>query len=144
MLLFDIVDTPHFTRSSVYLPYLVPSVTNDVDIKNISKEKDIVKMIDSVRSKGINLRKDFQTDRYGYNPPVDSARRSSSQVNYWTDWFGKPGNGAPGCTAHKQNLSHMLEPPRSKTHELDSFRSSYGDLKMRRFDSNHHNSYQLN
>lgn len=62
---------------------------------------------------------------------------------HWNDWFGKPGGGAPSFSAHKKNLDHMLEPPRSKNHEYEAFRKNYENLQFRRYDSNHHNFYEI-
>lgn len=72
------------------------------------------------------------------------AKAARSDQNYWNDWFGKPGHGAPIYTSYKQNLEYMLEPKRYKDHEKQKFEAKYTDLDMHRFGSNHHNHYELN
>ena len=41
--------------------------------------------------------------------------------HYWTDWFGRPGGGAPNYDSRKKNLDYMLEPKNSR----ESYRPVY-------------------
>ena len=70
--------------------------------------------------------------------------------HYWTDWFGKPGGGAPNQETKnkKQNLDLMLEP---KTFVYSRGYAPYDptydpaqSLSPRnKFKSNHHNNYEV-
>lgn len=82
---------------------------------------------------------------------------NKKEENYWNDWFGRPGNGAPRWTFNKQNLDSMLEPkdplfqpprPRNFNSSIDTYASynpTIGSISPRRpYRSDHHNRYELN
>ncbi len=74
---------------------------------------------------------------------IDNDSTTYLPETHWNDWFGKPGGGAPTQSPHKKNLDHMLEPPRSRNYEYETFKQNYNDLPFRRNDSNHHNYYEI-
>ena len=82
----------------------------------------------------------------GKDPRGPPAIRSE---NYWNDWFGRPGAGAPRHSAHKQNLDDMLEPRKNKfslgsIENLASYSPSMSSQTAtpRKMRSNHHNFYE--
>jgi hypothetical protein len=135
------LDYPHWSQSSTFLPDRQTPTTRSRG-----------SIADSVSA--FNLRRDSQScydlQRLAYKPAtpkrfIQLDTDSYKPINYWNDWFGRPGNGAPLHTPYKQNLNYMLEPKRSQYHEYEAFRDTYGDsFEFKRFDSNHHNKYELN
>jgi len=65
--------------------------------------------------------------------------------NYWNDWFGKPGGGAPNPAVRKQNLDEMLEPQRNlfqAQYVPSQYEPSSSMGSPRRIRSNHHTMYE--
>lgn len=113
------------------------------------KRQEIHRIIDSLTAK---QRKPSIHNEFNYSQPTINRTSSyyykpnivqSTRQNYWNDWFGRPGAGAPNWDTRKQNLDQLLEPriiTARNGHYYDptvSFSTS-----RQRYRSNHHNQYE--
>ena len=87
---------------------------------------------------------------YNENTPQPNMKRNYDvnqgivkRNNYWNDWFGRPGAGAPNWDTRKQNLDLMLEPRIFSTSRssLTSYDPTISLATPRRMRSDHHNRY---
>ena len=136
-------DLPHWSSSTAFPPNsYVPTVflpplnqkNKQNDLSNPFNNESMTSFMAKHRSVSSLNREPFDEHK---------GKTALKTDNYWNDWFGKPGYGAPIYTSYKQNLEYSLEPKRNRDHENQEFKAKYTS-DMRLFGSNHHNYYQIN
>jgi hypothetical protein len=95
---------------------------SNTDLVLNNKKQEIHNFIDEItRPKQQDFSINEQQQNF-YSRPKKVKTGDPNQ--YWTDWFGKPGNGAPNWDYRKQKLDYMLEPRNSR----DGFRPVYDPI----------------
>lgn len=88
-------------NENLWKRYANESPTQQQSEQMRAKKQEMLRMIDDFSNRNGQTR---------YYDPV--TRTHIKPENYWNDWFGRPGGGAPNIpwNMHKQNLNKMLEP----------------------------------
>lgn len=114
------------------------------------KKREMFDLIDNFsKPNAANFEKQSKTyNSHTSNENIESYKKPQHKgENYWNDWFGRPGAGAPSWTNYKQNLDKMLEPTSKEIfyHNQPNVPTIYAQSNKspRKPKSNHYNNYEL-
>ncbi|RNA27522.1 hypothetical protein BpHYR1_046655 [Brachionus plicatilis] len=112
------------------------------------KKKEMFNLIDNISKPNMAIQEfSIQNNQTPVQANYTNKQPLDRGENYWNDWFGRPGAGAPSWTTYKQNLDKMLEPTSKDSfyHNQPNVSGIYAlnNKSPRKPKSNHYNNYEL-